>query len=281
MQERTVAEVIHATEHAMGPLTVRQPLPSEQLRSFDPFVLLHHAPPRMTDGTHAVGSHPHRGFSPVSFVFEGAIRHRDSRGHDSTISAGGTQWMHAGSGILHEETLLAGRFELIQLWINSPAAHKDDEPSYHPLTRDDTPRVVTDEGRVTVNVIAGSVLGLSGPIPSLTPVNAATIEARKGGRLFIPLPPGHNAFLYLLDGRLTSAGSAAAALHLVVFRKDGDGILIDAAEDTRALLMSGEPIGEPIASYGPFVMNTDDEIRQAIRDYRSGAMGTLEPSHGR
>lgn len=278
MQERTVADVIYAAEHDMGPLKIRQPLPSERLTSFDPFVLLHHAPPLHADGTHAVGAHPHRGFSPVSFVFEGAVRHRDSRGHDSTISAGGTQWMHAGSGILHEETLLPGRFELIQLWINSPAAHKGDAPSYYPLTRDDTPRVVADNGRVTVNVIAGSVLGASGPIPSLTPVNAATVEAHAGGRLFIPLPPGHNAFLYLLDGGLNAGGKVATALHLVVFKKDGDGILIDAAKDTRALLMSGEPIGEPIVSYGPFVMNTDDQIRQAIREYRSGAMGIIEPA---
>lgn len=248
MQERTVAEVIYAAEHDMGPLKVRQPLPSERLTSFDPFVLLHHAPPKTTDGTHAVGAHPHRGFSPVSFVFQGAVRHRDSRGHDSTISAGGTQWMHAGSGILHEETLLAGRFELIQLWINSPAAHKGDAPSYYPLSRDETPRVVTGNGRVTVNVIAGSVLGVSGPVPSLTPVNAATVEARAGGRLFIPLPPGHNAFLYLLDGSLNAGGGVATALHLVAFKNDGDGILIDAAEDTRALLMSGEPIGEPIVT---------------------------------
>lgn len=276
MQERTIADLIYAAEHDMGPLKVRQPLPSERLTDFDPFVLLHHAPPRTTDGTMAVGAHPHRGFSPVSFVFEGAIRHRDSGGHDSTISAGGTQWMHAGSGILHEETLLAGPFELIQLWINSPGRHKGDAPSYYPLTREDTPRIVTDNGRVTVNVIAGSVLGVSGPIPSLTPVNAATIEARKGGRLFIPLPPAHNAFLYPLDGGVNIGTGAAPALHLVVFKKDGDGILIDAAEDTRALLMSGEPIGEPLVSYGPFVMNTEDEILQAFRDYRSGAMGTIE-----
>lgn len=281
MQGRTITEVIYAAEHAMGPLTVRQPLPSEQLPSFDPFVLLHHAPPTTTDGTHAVGAHPHRGFSPVSFVFEGAIRHRDSRGHDSTISAGGTQWMHAGSGILHEETLLAGTFELIQLWINSPAAHKGYAPSYYPLTREGTPRIVKDEGRVAVNVIAGTVLGVSGPVPSLTPVNAVTIEARTGGRLSIPLPPTHNAFLYLLDGRLNVSGFTVSALHLAAFEKDGDGILIDAAEDTRALLMSGEPIGEPVASYGPFVMNTDEEIRQAIRDYRNGAMGTLEPALAR
>jgi hypothetical protein len=281
VQGRTIAEVIYAAEHAMGPLTVRQPLPSEQLPSFDPFVLLHHAPPTTTDGTHAVGAHPHRGFSPVSFVFEGAIRHRDSRGHDSTISAGGTQWMHAGSGILHEETLLAGRFELIQLWINSPATHKGDAPSYYPLTREDTPRIVTDHGRVTVNVIAGTVLGVSGPVPSLTPINAATIEARKGGCLFLPLPLTHNAFLYLLDGRLNVGGAAASALHLAAFRKDGDGILIEAAEDTHALLMSGEPIGEPLVSHGPFVMNTEDEIRQAFRDYRNGAMGTLEPALAR
>lgn len=276
MPQRTVDKVIYAEEHEMGPLKIRQPLPSEQLQYLDPFVLLHHAPPKVMNGRHGVDAHPHRGFAPVSFIFTGSIRHRDSRGNDSTISAGGTQWMHAGSGILHEEIPLAGELELIQLWINSPARHKTDAPSYHPLTAEDTPGVVSDDGLVTMHVIAGDLLGTRGPIPSLTPVNAATIEARRGGRLLVPLPSTHNACIYLLDGSLRFGdGTVASGLHQVVFRHDGEEIAIEALEDTRALLMSGEPINEPIVSYGPFVMNTEDEIRAAFRDYRNGAMGTI------
>ena len=278
MRARTLKDVIEATEHDMGPLKVGQPLPSGRLPDLDPFVLLHHVSPVTMDGRHGVEAHPHRGFSPVSFIFEGGIRHRDSRGHDSTIAAGGTQWMHAGSGILHEETPLAGRFEAIQLWINSPARHKGDPPSYYPLSREDTPRVVSAQGDVLVNVIAGAVLGASGPTPTLTPITAATVHATRGGRLFIPLPPTHTACLYLLDGSLTVEGRTIPARHLAVFEHDGEGVLIDAADDTRALLLSGEPLGEPIVAKGPFVMNSEDEIRKAFREYRDGRMGSLHAS---
>jgi quercetin 2,3-dioxygenase len=276
MQRRTIAKVIYAAEHDMGPLKIRQPLPSHGLRYLDPFVLLHHAPPRLMDGSHGVDAHPHKGFAPVSFIFKGAIRHRDSRGHDSTVSAGGTQWMHAGSGILHEEVPLAGELELIQLWINSPASHKGDVPSYYPLAAADTPVVRSDDGLIRLNIIAGTLLDAEGPIPSPTPVNAATIEARRGGQLFIPLPATHNAFIYLLDGALRFGdGTRGSGFHQAVFNTDGDGVLITAEEDTRALLMSGEPIDEPVVSSGPFVMNTDEEIRAAYREYRTGAMGSL------
>jgi redox-sensitive bicupin YhaK (pirin superfamily) len=258
----------------MGPLTVRQPLPSEQLPYLDPFVLLHHAPPKAMTGGAGVSWHPHRGFAPVSFIFKGGIRHRDTQGNDKTVLAGGTQWMHAGRGILHDETPLPGEAEIIQLWINSPASHKMDAPSYRPLTPEETPQAVSEDGLVTVHVIAGDVQGVKGPIPALTPVNAATIDARRGGRIDIALPSTHNSFLYLLDGSVRFPdGTATSGLHQVVFKNDGDGIRVEALEDTRALLMSGEPIGETIVSYGPFVMNTDAEIRAAFRDYRNGEMG--------
>lgn len=272
---RTTSFVIHADEHRMGPLTIRQPLPSAVLPDLDPFVLLHHAPPATMDGQNGVSAHPHRGFSPVTFMFKGSVRHRDSRGNDSTVGAWGTQWMHAGSGILHEEIPLAGEIELIQLWVNTPAARKLDAPAYFPLSPEETPRHRSADGLVTVNVIAGSTLGLVGPITPITPVLATTIDARRGGRLFVPVPPGHSAFLYVLAGSLRFGDVTVDRHHMVVFNRDGDGIDIDVAEDTRALLMSGEPIGEPIVSYGPFVMNTQDEIRAAYRDYKAGAMGAI------
>jgi redox-sensitive bicupin YhaK (pirin superfamily) len=277
MRERTLADVIYAPEHDMGPLKIRQPLPSERLPYLDPFVLLHHAPPRTMNGVHGVSAHPHCGFSPVSFIFEGAIRHRDSDGHNRTIAAGGTQWMHAGRGIVHEETPLAGPLELIQLWVNSPARHKADAPSYYPLTREETPRTVSDDGLVAVNVIAGHTLGLDGPVPTLTPLVAATIEARQGGRMFIPLPASHNVFLYVLAGSVATGGGAAHAFHQAVFA-EGEGVQIEALEHTRALLMAGEPIGEPVVSYGPFVVSSEAEVREAFRAYREGRMGVLEPA---
>jgi redox-sensitive bicupin YhaK (pirin superfamily) len=275
---RAVAKVVYGPEHEMGPLTIRQPLPSDELPYLDPFVLLHHAPPRTADGQHGLAAHPHRGFAPVSFIYKGGVRHRDSQGNDSTITAGGTQWMHAGRGILHEENPLAGENELIQLWINTPAVHKLDTPTYHPLSREATPRFTTDDGLIAVNVIAGSVLGLTGPIPTLSPLNAATIEAQRNGRITIAIPPTHNAFIYVLDGALSAgAHEPISGFRLAAFAREGDSITIEALEDTRALLMSGEPIGEPIVSYGPFVMNTEDEIRQAFREYRAGLFGEVAP----
>ncbi len=276
MPPRTVSKVIYAAAHEMGPLTVRQPLPSEQLPYFDPFVLLHHAPPKAITGGAGVSWHPHRGFAPVSFIFKGGIRHRDTEGNDKTVLAGGTQWMHAGRGILHDETPLPGEVEIIQLWINSPASHKMDAPSYHPLTPEATPAHVSADRLVTLHVVAGELARVKGPIRTLTPINAATIDARRGGRIDIALPPTHNAFLYLLGGAVRFPdGTTASGLHQVVFRNDGEGIRFEVLDDTRALLMSGEPIGETIVSHGPFVMNTEEEIRTAFRDYRNGEMGVV------
>ena len=276
MKFRSVSQVVFAPAHQMGPLTVRQPLPSEELPYLDPFVLLHHAPPKDFSGGAGVSWHPHRGFAPVTFIFKGGIRHRDTEGNDATVMAGGTQWMHAGSGLLHDETPIPGETELIQLWINSPARHKMDRPSYHPLTPEATPASIGPDRLVTLHVIAGEVSGVKGPIRTLSPINAATIEAKRGGRIDIALPPTHNVFIYLLDGALRfTDGTTVSGLHQVVFSADGDAIHFEALEDARALLMSGEPIGEAIVSYGPFVMNTEDEIRAAFRDYRNGAMGVV------
>jgi len=276
MPDRTVSQVVHAAAHEMGALVVRQPLPTVQLPYLDPFVLLHHAPPKDMSGGTGVSWHPHRGFAPVSFIFKGGIRHRDTQGNDKTVLAGGTQWMHAGSGLLHDETPLAGEMELIQLWINSPARHKMDPPSYHPLTPEATPAKSSADSLVTLRVVAGDVAGVKGPIRTLTPINAATVDARRGGHIEIALPPSHNAFVYLLDGALRfSDDTVATGLNLVAFNVDGEAIGFTALEDTRALLMSGEPIGEKIVSYGPFVMTSEDEIRAAYRDYRNGQMGLV------
>ena len=274
MKWRTVSQVIYAAPHEMGPLTVRQPLPSAELPYLDPFVLLHHAPPKEFSGGTGVSWHPHRGFAPVTFIFKGGIRHRDTQGNDATVMAGGTQWMHAGSGLLHDETPVPGEVELIQLWINSPARHKMDPPSYHPLTPEATPAAISPDRLVTLRVTAGDLAGVKGPVRTLSPVNAAAVHARRGGSMSIALPSTHNAFIYLLDGALRFPdGTTASGLHQVVFATDGGGIQFEALEDTRGLLLSGEPLGETIVSYGPFVMNTDDEIRTAFRDYRSGKMG--------
>lgn len=270
----------------MGGFPVRQPLPTQKVEQVDPFLLLHHAdikaPRHIEPDDAGIGPHPHRGFSPVTFIFNGGVHHRDSRGNDSTIYAGGAQWMNAGMGILHSERPphdiheIGGRQEIIQLWINTPSAHKFDQPAYFPLSAEDAPTYVSDDEKVKARIFSGEILGVKGPIPSHTNVNAATFEFKKGGKVSVELPTRHNALLYLLDGKLTLEGFGLVdGLNAVVFKKDGDGITIEALEDTRVLLLSGEPLNEEVVSYGPFVMNTQTQIMEAMRDYQMGKMGVL------
>ncbi|MBL7988088.1 MAG: pirin family protein [Chlorobi bacterium] len=277
---RTVATVAPARTFDMGGIPIRQPLPSQELEYLDPFILLHHGvmnvDPTM-DLRHAgVGPHPHRGFAPVTFLFEGGLRHRDSRGNDSTVHAGGTQWMNAGMGVVHSERPVEHFNELIQLWVNTPAAHKLDQPSYYPLTKEETPSGTNADGTVHFNVITGQMLGLNGPIPTLSPVNSITIQAEPGGAIFFPIPASHNAFLYLLSGsiQIDEVGTVIEK-NLVAFNNNGDGVGFTALEPTRALLMTGEPLNEEIVTHGPFVMNDTTQILEAFRDYKMGKMGVL------
>lgn len=286
MKNRTVTHLLYAHPYDMGGLPIRQPFPTTKVEQIDPFLLLHHADvkvPKHIEPNHAgVGPHPHRGFSPVTFIFKGGVHHRDSRGNNGVVYAGGAQWMNAGMGAIHSERPpdniheLGGRQEIIQLWINSPAKNKMDQPAYFPLQASETPKFVSENKLVTVNVVSGELLGVKGPIPSTSPVNAATVEIKKGGYIEIPLPFLHNAFIYLLDGKLTIDGyGLVEALNAVVFAKDGDAISFTALEDTRLLLMSGEPIGEKVVAHGPFVMNDEIQIMEAMRDYQMGKMGIL------
>jgi redox-sensitive bicupin YhaK (pirin superfamily) len=286
MKNRTISTVLFAEPFDMGGMPIRQAFPSHDVEQIDPFILLHHAnikvPTHVKPDHGGVGPHPHRGFSPVTFIFKGGVHHRDSRGNDSVIYEGGAQWMNAGMGVIHSERPpediqeRGGRQEIIQLWINTPAQHKMDEPRYYPLTADGTPAFTTADQRVTLKLQSGELMGLKGPIPAMSPVNAATLEFKKGGKISIPLPANQNAFIYLLDGKLTVDGfGLVEGLHAVVFNNDGEGISLEALEDTRVLLMSGEPLNEKVVAHGPFVMNSETQILEAMRDYQRGKMGIL------
>ncbi len=286
MKTRTVSRLLYAHKTDMGGMPIRQPLPTQQVQQVDPFLLLHHAdikaPSTINPDDAGVGPHPHRGFSPVTFIFKGGVHHRDSRGNDSTIYAGGAQWMNAGSGVIHSERPphdiheIGGRQEIIQLWINTPAQHKMDQPMYFPIKAEEAPIIISDDGLVSAHIFSGEVLGTKGPAPSQAEVNAATLELKKGGTISIPLPVNHNSILYLLDGKLNVDGfGMVEGLHLVQFKNDGEGIILTALEDTRALLLSGKPLNEEVVSYGPFVMNTQTQIMEAMRDYQMGKMGVL------
>ncbi|MEJ1236493.1 pirin family protein [Chryseolinea sp. T2] len=286
MKNRKVNQLLYAHETMMGDMPIRQPFPTEKVEQIDPFLLLHHAnveADKYVDPDDAgVGPHPHRGFSPVTFIFQGGVHHRDSRGNDSVVYAGGAQWMNAGRGIVHSERPphdiheIGGRQEIIQLWINSPAANKTDQPAYYPLQASDVPTKVLDDGRVVLKVVSGNVLDTVGGIAARPEVNAATITIGKGGSVQIPLPSNHNVFIYLLDGKLNVDGfGIVEAHHVVLFNNDGDGISFSGLEDTRILLVSAEPLNEEVVSHGPFVMNSQTQILEAMRDYQMGRMGIL------
>ena len=284
MKTRGVSHLLYAEKIDMGGMPVRQPFPTHNVQQIDPFLLLHHADvkvPTHLDPDHAgVGPHPHRGFSPVTFIFKGGVHHRDSRGNDNVVYAGGAQWMNAGMGVIHSERPpvdiheIGGRQEIIQLWINTPAAHKMDRPAYFPLTSNDVPQRVS--GNVLLKVFAGEIDGLKGPIPSYTEVNAATLELKKGGKFSTILPADHNTVIYLLDGKLNLDGyGLVEGLNAVLFKKDGEGIGFEAKDDTRVLLLTGKPLDENVVSHGPFVMNNQTQILEAMRDYQMGKMGVL------
>jgi quercetin 2,3-dioxygenase len=284
MKARTIKHILYAQMMDMGGMPVRQAFPSAKAERIDPFLLLHHADikvPKHVETKHAgVGPHPHRGFSPVTFIFKGGVHHRDSRGNDNIIYAGGTQWMNAGMGIIHSERpphdihQMGSEQEIIQLWVNMPAQHKMDQPSYHPLTAAETPRIALENG--VINVIAGELDGVKGKIPTLSPVNAFTTTFKKGAKYSFRIPSTHNAFVYLLHGKLNVNGTADIDRHfLFAFNQDGDGFEVEALEDSTFLIVTGEPLNEPVSSHGPFVMNTQTEIMEAFRDYQVGKMGVL------
>lgn len=286
MKTRKVTHTLYAEQFDMGGMPIRQAFPTGRVEQHDPFLLLHHADvevPNDIDPDHAgVGPHPHRGFSPVTFIFKGGVHHRDSRGNDSVVYAGGAQWMNSGMGMMHSERppkdihAHGGRQEIIQLWINTPKKNKMDQPAYYPLQANETKKFVTDGKDVTVNVFAGEVLGLKGPIPTPSPVNASTLDMKKGGSISIQIPTDYNAFLYLLDGKISIDGFGMIdPLHAVLFDREGEGVTLTALEDSRVLLMSGLPLNEKVVAHGPFVMNSETEILEAMRDYQKGKMGIL------
>ena len=282
---RKVKRVLFAEKVDMGGFPVRQPFPTQQVDYIDPFLLLHHAEVKFSANrdpkTMGVGPHPHRGFSPVTFVFKGGVHHRDSRGNDSIIYEGGTQWMNAGMGIIHSERPpdniqeVGGKQEIIQLWVNTSSSHKMDEPAYFGLSHKDTP-FIRKSDKEEIQLVAGNYENMLGPITTQTEVVAIRATFTKGGHFDFTLPKYHNAYLYALDGQVRLKGHGVMdGLHLAQFEPGEGEIAVEALEDTRFILMSGAPLNEEVASHGPFVMNNQTEILEAMRDYQMGKMGFL------
>jgi len=251
----------------------------------DPFLLLDYAGPMEfapTNERRGVGEHPHRGFETVTIVYQGEVEHRDSSGGGGKIGPGDVQWMTAASGLVHDEfhgrefARRGGWFEMVQLWVNLPAKHKMEPPRYQGILDPQIPQVSLPGGRGTVRVIAGTYAGANGPAKTFTPIHILDLRLGSDQSADIEMPDGYTTALVVLRGALRANGSdAIREAEVALFDRGGNNIRIDGAEDATALLLCGEPIGEPIVGQGPFVMNRREEIRQAIADFESGRMGRL------
>lgn len=265
---------------------VRNLFPSNELdQAVDPFLLLDYAGPHVfepTDHPRGVGEHPHRGFETVTILYQGAVAHRDSSGNAGVIGPGDVQWMTAASGVVHEElheknwAKKGGTFQAIQLWVNLPQSRKMSAPGYQTLLNAEIPNVELQGGAGRVRVIAGTFQGQKGPARTVTPVELYDVVFAAGRRVELNLPDGHNTSIFVMQGLVSVNGSRdAEEAELIVCRRNGSSVVIDVREDSRLLILSGQPIGEPIARYGPFVMNSKLELVQAVEDYKAGKMGHL------
>jgi redox-sensitive bicupin YhaK (pirin superfamily) len=242
-----------------------------------PFLLLDYAGPAEfapSSKPRGVGFHPHRGFETVTILYQGEVEHRDTAGNGGLIGPGDVQWMTAASGLMHEEmhsaafTRQGGTFEAIQLWVNLPAQYKMEEPHYQAIVKEQIPAVMLDEKGSIIRVIAGIYKDLKGPANTYTPIDLWDLRLSVGQNLVLDLPENYTTILFALHGRVEI--NRAATLNdaeVAFFKREGNSITLNAVTDSMLLLMSGEPIAEPIAGYGPFVMNTQEEISQAIADF--------------
>jgi redox-sensitive bicupin YhaK (pirin superfamily) len=250
-----------------------------------PFLLLDYAGPAVfkpADQPRGVGQHPHRGFETVTIVYEGEVEHRDSTGRGGVIGPGDVQWMTAGAGILHEEfhsrsySRSGGPFRMIQLWVNLPAKHKSTAPGYQSISSGEIPVVSLPEEGGQVRVIAGTYSEAKGPAHTFSPINVWDVKLNKDSTATLAIPEGHTSMAVVLSGKITANRTQTVdEAEMVLFEREGDSITISANSDATMLVLTGEPINEPVVWHGPFVMNSEEEIERAIADFRSGRFGVI------
>jgi redox-sensitive bicupin YhaK (pirin superfamily) len=252
--------------------------------TFDPFLLLDYAGPYRfapAEATRGVGEHPHRGFETVTIVYQGELEHRDSSGSHGSIGAGDVQWMTAASGVVHEEfhserfTRDGGTLEMVQLWVNLPANEKMSPPRYQGILNADVPHVSLPDDAGNVRVIAGDFEGTRGPATTVTPINVWDLQLADGKSVDLNLPDGHTALAIVQTGAVRVNDTPVKAVELALFDRSGTQVRLQAEAASRVLILTGEPIGEPVVGQGPFVMNTREQIRDAILDFQAGRMGRL------
>ena len=282
MSQKNIKRLHPAIRDDIGDLLTQRPLPNPRLAQIDPFLFLNHHGPQTyppNNGGLPFGPHPHRGFETVTLILEGMLTHQDSAGHESIIRAGGVQWMTAGRGIVHAEISPqeflrdGGPLEILQLWVNLPGRLKMTAPAYIGLQRDDIPALALDGAKATMHLVAGEWDGASGPIKTLTGVFMSTIALKAGAELLLPGLNGRHVFLYVVRGAVQVGPDRAAAFHLAEMSDEGDSIALHADEDALVVFGHAEPIGEPVVAHGPFVMNTREQIVEAIDDYQAGRFG--------
>ena len=281
MNYRSVSHILESSIIDMGSFQVKQPLPTQKVSQISPFLLLHHfGPIKVEPGFDPIdlGPHPHRGFEPVTFLYQGGIRHKDSLGNEGILEAGDIQWMTAGRGIIHSERASdffmenGGTIEGIQLWVNLPAQNKMTQPKYQEIRKNDIP--IITENKVTHRLVSGNWNGQKGIVDTFSPMIIIQTSILSGGKTYIPIPDNFNACIYILSGKIIlNDNFDYPAGKMIYFTNKGEGIGIEGLEDTEILVLCGEPIEEPLAQYGPFVMNSQTEIMEAMRDYQMGKMG--------
>jgi hypothetical protein len=284
LNAKEIVRLHGAVRDDIGDLVTRRPLPGQDIDQVDPFLFLNHHGPQVYPPRNRglpFGPHPHRGFETVTFILQGELAHQDSGGHESVIRAGGVQWMTAGRGLVHAEISpedfkhRGGPLEILQLWVNLPARLKMTQPRYVGVQAEEIPAIAIDNGLGVVHLISGEWNGARGPIESITGIFMTWIELRAGGRVRFDGVGDRNVFLYVVQGRIAVGSREAPEHHLVELSPRGDAVALEARTDCVLLFGHADPIGEPVVSYGPFVMNTREEIQRAIADYQAGKFGPL------
>jgi len=284
MTSKTIKRAHPAMRDDIADLTTRRPVPGQDVEQIDPFLFLNHHGPQVYAPRNRglpFGPHPHRGFETVTFILTGELAHRDSAGHESIIKEGGIQWMTAGSGLVHAEISpeefmrKGGPLEILQLWVNLPPRLKMTQPRYIGLQRDEIPAIPTPDGKGVVNLTSGEYLGRKGAMQPLLDIFMSTVELEPGARVTFTGVAQRNVFLYVVRGEVKVAGEPAPHWHLIELNEDGDSVELEAGTDAVLLFGHAEPIGAPVVSYGPFVMNTREEIMQAIQDYQAGKFNAI------
>ncbi|MBC6367147.1 pirin family protein [Algoriphagus sp. AK58] len=282
---RTIKRIHKAEYRPIADLVTYSPMPTRSLQQIDPFIFLNHhgfqTYPERNQGL-PFGPHPHRGMETVTFILEGDIMHKDSSGHESVIGPGGVQYMTAGSGLIHAEVSSSefkrkgGDLEILQLWLNLPAAKKMITPNYIGLQKEEIPAFEMDGGKIEVQQLFGEWNGVKGAFEGSFPLTMSTIHLKKGGKFEKEIPSEENIFFYIVRGELKVNGEEILFRNLVEFTNTGEKIKVEASENTILILGHARPFNEPMVAQGPFVMNTQQQIYEAYQDYQAGKFGSWD-----